>query len=419
MKALVLSHLFPPNGGTFVLEQMKALREQGVSSRVIAPTPWPPFFLRSLPRLRRYVQVPQSGVVEDFRVEYPRFACLPRSLLFYLQGLSIYERCRPVVRRLKTTYAPDLIHAHTVMPDGFAALLLGQEFSLPVVCTVHGSDVKLYPRRNRATRWATQWALRGLPQLVAVSNDLKQSIFNLAGVGSVNVLHNGANPKTFARMSREEARRTLALPSTIPIVLFVGNLVPIKGLQFLLRAIAHLHFYGLQLFLVGDGEERTLLAALAQQLGISTVCHFVGFRPHDEVSVWLSAADCLVLPSLSEGMPTILVEAMFSQTPIVATSVGGVPEVIEHNRSGLLVAAGDADALAAAIARVLTQPQAASQMAKNASDRAVNNLTWETNAREMVRIYETAIAEYKSLPRPRGLRASDDSHRRHRTFVHP
>lgn len=395
MKALVLSHLFPPNGGTFVLEQMKALRDQGVTLRVIAPTPWPPYLLRSLPRLRRYVQVPDRDVVEDFPVEYPRFACLPHSLLFYLQSLSIYFRCRPVLRRLITTDMPDVIHAHTVMPDGLAAMMLGREFAVPVVCTAHGSDIKLYPHRNRATRWATKWTLRRLPQLVAVSSDLKKSIFNLAGVDSVSVLHNGADPKTFAPISRVRARCMLELPSTVPIVLFVGNLVPIKGLQLLLKAIARVHFYGLQLFLVGDGEERSLLVALSQQLGINKFCHFVGSRPHHEISRWLSAADCLVLPSLSEGMPTILVEAMFCQTPIIATSVGGIPEIIEHDRSGLLVVPRDADALAGAIARVLTQPQFAMQMAKKALDQAAENLTWEANAREMIRIYENTITDFK------------------------
>jgi glycosyltransferase involved in cell wall biosynthesis len=297
-----------------------------------------------------------------------------------------------------------LIHAHTVLPDGFAAVLLGREFALPVVCTAHGSDVNVYPYQNRSVRWASQWALRHVDRMIAVSENLKQAAIALAGTREIAVVHNGADSRSFKALGRQEARNRLKLDSSGKMICFVGYLRPEKGLEYLLEAFAGLGHPDTQLYLVGDGPLKHSLMALAQRLGITGNCRFAGKRPHDEIPLWISAADCIVLSSLSEGFPTILPEAMLCGVPIVATPVGGIPEVIRDGETGLLVPCRTPSALTQALRTLLSNQQLASDMAARAQELARTSLTWADNARRMLSLYREAIYELE-------LRKATNQHR--------
>ena len=394
LRVLVLSHMFPksydPTSGLFVLEQVKALLNLGAETVTITPIPWPPLFFRFLPRVKKFLSVPSRSAIDGLIVEYPRAPVLPRGRLFYLEGLLLYLFVRRLVGRYIKRKKIDLIHAHTIMPDGFAAMLLGREFGVPVVCTMHGSDISIYPHRNRPTLWATKAALKRIQHLVTVSSDLKEKIVSMAGSSHVEVVPNGADPRIFQPSDKMEARKRLDLPLDRRIVLFVGHLVEVKGVDYLLQAMAFLGERPASLFLVGEGNLRSSLIARARELGIEKRCVFVGERSHSEIPLWLSAADCLALSSTSEGLPTILVEAMFCNTPIVATDVGGVREIIEDGRTGLLVRSKDPAGIAHAIQRLLGNPDLASQLAGQARRDAMEKLSWEANATRMLEVYRTA-----------------------------
>ena len=396
MNVLVLSHLFPtslrPTRAAFVLEQMRALRELGVEISVVAPVPWVPPPVRRMNRFRKYDSLPRRARVDGFPVMYPRTLVLPRAALFFAYGWVQYLCCRPVVERLLRERRIDLIHAHTIMPDGFAAVLLARDFQLPVVCTVHGSDIAVYPDRNIATRHATHWALREVDGLIAVSRNLADKVQHLGRTRSIHVVRNGANAELFSRLPKAMARAKLGLPSESKLVLFVGNLVEIKGLEFLVKAIAQVQTANSVAYLLGEGKLFSTLAALSQQLGISDRCHLVGTRPHEELRLWFSAADCFVLPSLSEGFPTVLAEAAMTGLPIVATAVGGVPELVEDHRTGLLVPSRDAGALARAIDAVLANSVFANLMAEQARIVARRELTWQVNANHTLAVYREVLA---------------------------
>lgn len=397
MKVLILSHLFPnfrdPTSGIFVLEQLKTLRRLGVEATVIAPVPWAPRPLRFWARVRKYQGIPSRETLEGFEVERPAVPMFPGGRLFFLYGLFYYLRCRSLVRRFLSTGAFDLIHAHTIMPDGCAAALLRRTFRLPVVCTVHGSDINLYPLRNRATCWVTGWALRSIDQLITVSGALRDKASTWVDGNLIEVVHNGADPAAFRVSAKAEARRILNLPQGKRVILFVGYFVEAKGLNFLLEAIAYLRPADTLLYLVGDGQLRENLVSMAQNLGISDLCVFTGACNHNEVPLWLSAADCLVLSSVTEGLPTILVEAMMCGVPIVTTAVGGIPEILKNNDTGLLVPAGDPLALAQAVARILDGPDFARKMARRAQAEAHAHLTWEANAQKTEAIYRRVLGK--------------------------
>lgn len=395
LNILVLSRMFPhegdPSSGVFVYEQLRALRALGVNAEVIAPKPWVPRVLSRTERFGKFLRTPSRDVLDGFAVEYPRVPLLPNGRMFFLSGLAYYLRCRTLLRRRMQEQKIDLIHAHSLVPEGFAAVLLGSEFNLPVVCTAHGSDVKVYPQRSRGMMMATRWALRRLQNLIAVSADLAQNINKLVGERPCTVIPNGVDPERFRRYGKSDARRQLGLAEDKKIVLFVGRMVPVKGLEHLLQAVVLLARQDLHLYLIGEGELKPMLMTRASELGVDKQCHFLGYRTHDEVPLWLSASDCTVLPSLTEGFPTILPEAMICGSPMIATMVGGIPEVIVHGRNGMLVPPRDAAALALAISQVLDDESLAGRLRTQAQTDVARNLTWASNARSTLAAYWSAL----------------------------
>ena len=404
MKAVVISKWFPtpyaPGSGVFVLEQLKALRRQGVEvTLVLAPTPWAPRWLRFLPRVRKYNGIPKQSVQAGFQVAHPRVLNFPSDRLFFLYGLFFYLRCRRFVRRLVKEQKIDLIHAHTIMPEGFAAVLLGREFGLPVVCTIHGGDVNdllppfKAPSKRRLALGALKWALKNSRHLITVSSELKRKAESLAENRQiqVTVARNGADSEIFKPRDKSEARKMLALPLDQSMVLFVGGLVGDKGLPFLLDGFAAVRRPYTRLYLVGAGSKEAELRQQSRALGIESACVFVGAREHSEIPLWLASCDCFVLPSVTEGSPTIISEAMLCRTPVVATEVGGVPELIRHGETGLLAPSKNPIALGHAIEFMLANSDAALHMAHMAEIHARTNLTWEANARKTMEVYRAAV----------------------------
>jgi teichuronic acid biosynthesis glycosyltransferase TuaC len=395
MNVLVLSHLFPNEfdsvSGIFVREQVRALRALDVNVVVVSPSYWGPRWLRFFDSVRKRLVIPAVSEVDGFPVYRPRAPILPKNGGYFAWGVLFYLACRALISRLKRETKFDVIHAHTALPDGFAAVLLGRDLHLPVVCTVHGSDVNVYPYWSRPIRAATNWALRRIDRLIAVSEDLKTSTIALAGERQVAVIHNGADGENFRVENKATARSKLFLPQHKKVICFVGYLRSEKALNYLIEALAELPARDSILCVVGDGPLKTELMALAIHLGIGDRCIFAGQRPHEEVPLWLSAADCLVLCSVSEGLPTILPEAMLCGTPIIATSVGGIPEIIHDCESGLIVPIKNSTAIAEAINRLFSDPELAARITERARAVAIASLTWKVNARQTLAVYEDAL----------------------------
>jgi glycosyltransferase involved in cell wall biosynthesis len=394
-RVLVFSHMFPnaavPIGGTFVWEQVKALRKLGVKVFLVSPTPWVvPVFGRFVASLRRFRVVPRQVDLEGCVVEYPKVLTFPTKRT-YIESFLYYLGCRNLIRKLVKEHKIDIIHAHMMSPDGLAAIRIGREMKIPVVCTVHGSDIRIYPRRSRAMLWLTKWGLKYADHVIAVSAELRQQALSIAPA-RVSVIRNGGDANNFRPQSKMDARLKLQLPREAKIILFVGHLRPVKGIEFLLHALAQLDD-DTRLWLVGEGESKDALWIKADELGVLHRCHFVGTQPHTQIPLWLSAADCLVLPSLSEGLPTILIESMFCKTPIVATKVGGVPEIVEDERTGLLVDNENPSQLADAIRRLLSDTDFAKCLADQGYAEAIGRLTWDANAELTVTVYKQVLQQ--------------------------
>jgi len=360
VRVLILTNLYPnpyqPNRAVFNRQQFRALAEQH-AVRIIAPLSWVDELLSRAKgnlRLPRDRQRSSDGIP----VEHPRYWYTPGAMRGW-HGHFYRRSVQHAFQRALKEFCPDILLASWAYPDGWAAVKLARRAGLPVVIKVHGCDVLCAGRgldQNPLRKRRTIEALCGADAIIAVSRHLAENVIDL-GVDPerVKVVQNGVDCALFHPNSKAAARAKLGLDPAERILLFVGNLELVKGLDVLMEAFARLVQAGLRFrcLLIGQGSMRQQLERQSACLGLTETVRFIGPIPHVRLPEWYCAADLLVLPSRSEGVPNVLLEAAACRTPFVATRVGGIPE-IAHLGASRLVPPGDPAALAQAIRDVLT-----------------------------------------------------------------
>ena len=356
MKLLIVTNLFPssvePGRGLFNQQQFLALARH-CELRVVSPVPWFPRgrWLRKLRPWSRYAEVPSRETIAGLEVHHPRYLVIPK-LARWLHAFTYRLGIDRTVTALRREFAFDAILATWAYPDVVASVGIAARIGVPVVAKVHGSDLNVLAQ-GRLRRRMIAGALRRCAAVVAVSSGLKQHVVNL-GVPEdrVTVIPNGVDVGRFRPLDRFVCRRRLGLPEQGRRVVFIGHLTPVKGLNVLLEALSDLPAE-VSLSLVGEGEERGRLEALAAAQGLRDRVTFVGARPHDEVPLWMNASDIVCLPSLNEGCPNVVLEALACGRRVVATAVGGIPDLLSDPRAGRLVPPGNTRALAEALQECL------------------------------------------------------------------
>ncbi len=256
-----------------------------------------------------------------------------------VHGLAMFRGSKDLVRELHSEQNFDCIDAHYVYPDGFAAVLLGRSLGIPVIVSARGTDISLFPT-FRTIRPMIRWTLQNAAGTVAVSNALKELMLELgAPADRASAIGNGVDTGRFQPVDRQDARRKLGMSEDGEIIVSVGNLVPVKGHQFLIPAIAQLvaRHPKIRLYIVGEGGSRAALEALARRAGLQDRIFFAGRKPNEELKYWYSAADVSCLASSREGWANVLLESLACGTPVVATRVWGTPEIISSPELGVLV----------------------------------------------------------------------------------
>lgn len=394
MRILTITNQYPnpfqPHRATFNREQVRALsREHEIS--VISPIAWTDELTA---RRSGSPALPPGRRMEwdSVPVEYPRSLFVPRILRGW-HGKFYYWSVRAAFRRAVATFHPDIIFATWAYPDGYAAVELGHQAGLPVVLKVHGSDILQlhhYPGRLHGTLQAIQRADR----VVVVSRDLAKKVIELgADSERVHLIYNGVDSKAFCPGDRTEARLRLGLDPVRPVFLSVGNLLPVKGPDILINACGVLAKSGVdfELHVIGNGPLRPRLERQADDLGIADRVRFQGAIPHQQLPDWFRAADVFVLPSRSEGVPNVLLEATACGTPYVASNVGGVSE-IAHFGSGRLVSADQPGSLTEAIKETLLVSRVGGSIAKRPSRGHTDA------ANELTAVFETAFDDNRVDP---------------------
>jgi len=355
MKILAITNLFPnalqPERGVFNRQQFNALAKRS-DLRVVAPVPWAPPVLRRLNRRWQLAsRVPRLGVVDGIPTSYPRYLVTPK-IGRSLSSVWLFASLWRVARQIRQRFAFEVIFATWAFPDVVASSWMAQRLHIPLVSKVHGSDIALAARHPIRRRMIVT-ALRRSVLVIAVSEALKrQLVADGIEADKVVVIPNGVDLSVFKPIDRRSARQALSLPLERRRVVFVGNLVAVKGLPILIEAMQRLP-EDVCLSVVGDGIQRRALEGLVHTRRLAGRVEFVGQQPHPDIALWMNAADCCCLPSLSEGCPNVVVEALACGIPVVATRVGGVPELLRNPACGIVVPPRDPQALAEGLQRSL------------------------------------------------------------------
>lgn len=391
MKVLVFTSLFPnniwPNHGVFVKERICAVaRSGGCEIRVVAPVPYPPP-LRFGSRWM-YSRVAREEMIGGIRVFHPRYFLIPKiSMPFH--GLMMFFSVLRLIKRIKAEFDFDVIDAHYVFPDGLAAVLLGIVFEKPVVVTARGSDINVVAEMPLMRR-LVRYTLANVAGVIAVSQALKTRIVGL-GIPDrkVTVIPNGVDLEKFHPMDKTAARQRLGLPGDKKVLLSVGGLDSVKGFDRLIQAVRILiDEFGaddILLLIAGEGGLRRKLLSMVTAQSLEAHVRLVGAVPHEELRTWYSAADLFCLASRSEGWPNVVLESLACGTPVIATAVGGIPEIITSDSLGLLVHSGERQ-IAAQIHNAFCKEWRRTDIASAMKDR-----TWDRVARLVVRNLKGAV----------------------------
>jgi glycosyltransferase involved in cell wall biosynthesis len=406
VRLLVFSTVYPnaaqPHHGVFVRERMRGLPSD-VEAVVVAPTPWFPFVSGLRPGFRP--AVPREEVQDGVRVLHPRFLSFP-GFFKCLDGVLLALGVLPALLRLRRAFRFDAIDAHFVYPEGLAAVLLGRLLGVPVLITLRGMLPLLVPYRLR--RPQLRWALRRADRVIAVAESLKSDAVAL-GIPPerVRVIENGIDAGLFRPYDRMAARHALGLPEAAQILVSVGTLAPRKGFHLVIEALPALaeRFPEIRFVIVGgagaEGAMEEELRRLSERLGVAGRVIFAGPQKRADLAAWYSAADLSVLASAHEGCPNVVLEALACGTPVVATPVGSIPEILSHPDAGLL-AERTVPALTAGIAAALSRSWDREKVRARVADR-----TWQAVGLEVMEEIRSAVSPDFSPSPGRGERVRE------------
>jgi glycosyltransferase involved in cell wall biosynthesis len=393
LKVLVTTRLFPnaadPLAAAFNRQQFTALSRL-CSVELLAVIPWFPgarLFSR-WSAAGRLLDVPAHEQIGELPVHHPRVFYLPR--LGHALAPALYTASLlPWVGRLRGKV--DVVLGSWAFPDGVAAVSMARLLGVPAVVKLHGSDMNVLADLPPARR-LLQGALPRADRVVAVSRGLADKAREL-GVPEhkIVLVPNGVDRELFHPQDRSAARQALGLAAygDRPLILYVGRLERAKGTVELLTAFQRLAGTRPEpvLALVGEGSDGERCREAARALPGRVL--IPGPHPLAEVARWMAACDLLVLPSWNEGTPNVLLEALASGRRVVATRVGGIPDVIHSPVLGELVPARDDAALAEAIGRTLDVPYDPAAVAAGAPGG------WDTSA---ARLHEVLLAAARRMP---------------------
>ncbi len=385
MRVLAITRIFPnaaePQSAPFNRLQLAALGRR-CRVEVIATLPWFPGvgLVGRWSAAASLVRVPRREQIAGLPVVHPRALYLPR-LPGAAAGLYAASLLPEVLARRGHV---DVVLGTWAYPDGCAAVALAGLLRVPAVVKLHGSDLNVIARL-RGPRAQLKAMLPRAARVVAVSRALAAEAEGL-GVSPerIRLVRNGVDGERFRPADRAAARAELGLPSGRRLALYVGHLKENKGVFDLAQAMAGVA--GADLVMVGGGEAAGRLEEALAPLGPRA--RMVGERPHDEVSRWMAAADLVVLPSWNEGTPNAVIEALACGRRVVATRVGGTPDLVTSALLGELVPPKDPSALADAMTRALAtdyDPQAVAAAAQASS--------WDDSAARLHAVLEEAVRE--------------------------
>lgn len=406
-KVAYIASWFPVLTETFILFEILAVEQQGAAVEVY------PLFGRhgrtmhpeatALVRRAHYHPLLSLAIVRahlHFLCHRPRaylgalwtlLRCTWGSLRYFSGAVVLFPKVVYFARRMQLQGVTH-VHAHFASHPAAAAFVIHRLTGIPYSFTVHGSD--LHRDQHMLREKVAEAAF-----VVSISEYNRQVILKVCGrqyAEKVEVIHCGVDTAVFCPQGDAGAGADPRRPFTI---LSVGKLYEVKGQKFLIEACRLLRARGVEFAceMVGDGPDRQMLASQVAEAGMQDCVRFHGRITRDRIARLVAEADVLAAPSVPtrdgrrEGIPVVLMEAMAGGVPVVASDLSGIPELVEHGETGLLVPPGDAAALADALERVASESQLRRRLAVAARDKIVRQFNLHTNASLLIERFRCGV----------------------------
>lgn len=406
MRVLILTIWYPndenPILGTFVHEQADALRSKGIEIKVVQPIPSTPFPLPLFKQSYKQLSlIPEREQYDGFEVYHPRYVTLPNHLFFERVGAWMYAAIREQILKIYNEWPFDIIHAHTTYPCGYAANLI-RDRDLPlikVIHTIHRTCIIDAPNYNRKCFEKVRLALEGADSDVFVSLEGKGLALTYTEGrcrAKSEYITNGVNTEKFqlSDTERTEVEKMKIQHKDTWNLLFVGYLTEIKGIKELLAAIANLVRQGrtqIRLYLVGRNNLGNYISDFLKAEGLSNIVILIGPVIHSRVKIWMKFADAFILPSHSEGLPTVLFEALYAGTPSIFTRVGGVGDIVTDGCEALVIEPKSISAIEDSIKLLMDAPELGKTISKRGHELIRDNFTWQINATHHLDLYKRIV----------------------------
>ena len=397
VRTLLFSTLYPssalPRAGIFVETRLRELlKTRRVVAKVVAPVRWSPVHH---PKFGVYAQIaaaPSREVLNGVDVLHPRFLSIPKIGMNIAPFLLAIGAAGALSQLRDEGFDFEVIDAHYYYPDGVAAAILSRWFDRPLSITARGSDVNLIGDFTWPS-WLMKMAARRAQASIGVSEALVDRMQALGfDAKKLIAMRNGIDLQRFYPGDRAELKVVLGLAQR-PVLLTVGNLKETKGQRLIIKSLPLvLSIYPDALLVVlGDGPDAAALRELAKGMNLAKQVRFIGAMQQEQLCRWYSAADVLVLASSSEGWPNVLLEAMACGTPVVASDVGGVREIVRDLRVGRVFLQRDEKSIAQAICEVLDQCSTVAEIRKYSEQ-----YSWDETSRSQAELFESMVGRIDS-----------------------
>ena len=391
MRILFVPKEFPsaqrPNNGIFILRRAQAVQSLGHDVTVLRIVPAaPPLGAK----WNAYRSIARDEVVGGIPVRTIRTLIPPRMIGMEYVPLLVRGALAREIRRV----GADLAHASFLLPCGHAAV---QQHVVPSIVTSHGVDAYKYPALRPGLHRASQFTVTHADGVTAVSGFIADKLREL-GAKDVRTIWNGGDERFFYSRDRAQCRAQCGLPPDRPVLVFAGNVLRAKGLFDLVQALARIPLERRPTTVIaGRGSDENALRDEAAARGVEL--RFAGLLESESIGTLFGAADAVVLPSHAEGLPNVVCEAMLSERAVVATTVGGIPEIVQDERSGLLVPPHSPADLSRAIDRAVNDAPLRDALAMQARRFAQEHLTWRVSALAYEAFYREILEYAGRVPR--------------------
>ena len=301
--------------------------------------------------------------------------------------------------RISLQEKPDILHAHWVLPNGPIAALVSSLLNIPLVISLHGSDIYI-ANKNKLFQTIARMTFGAASCITSCSEDLRNRAKNTGTEKNIVVTPWGVNPKIFKYdEARKQRLRSDDGIEAVRTIMSLGRMTYKKGFHHLVEAMPAVlaRFPNTRFVIGGDGPVREELRQSAESLGVSNSLELPGKIPWDKVPEFLNNGDIFVLPSVQDtygnvdGLPTVMLEAMSTGLPVIASEIGGIDMVIDINDNGIMVPPGDTAALQTSILRLLESPEEAIRMGRRAREEIESQFTWKHVAYFFDSLYQEAL----------------------------